>query len=69
MPPVIPLGHEPVESPSALSSRPKGLQVERLKSEWRFKVIHERDFTLISKSLNRIFHFKKEHFKHLTTCL
>jgi len=52
MPPVIPLGHEPVESPSALSSRPKGLQVERLKTEWRFKVIHERDFTLISKSLN-----------------
>jgi len=28
-----PLGLEPVESPSALSSGPKGLQVERLEAE------------------------------------
>jgi len=33
MTPALPLGHEPVES----------LQVERLKAEWRFRVIYERN--------------------------
>jgi len=32
--PTLPLGHEPVGS----------RQVERLKTEWRFTVIHERNF-------------------------
>jgi hypothetical protein len=46
MTPVLPLGHEPVESPSALSSGPKGLKVERLKVEWRFRVINGRNVNL-----------------------
>jgi hypothetical protein len=46
MTPTLPLGHEPVESRSALSSRPKGLQVERLEAEWRLRVIYEKNYTV-----------------------
>jgi len=64
MTPTLPLGHEPVKSPSAvrhvdepfglssgrklMSSRsePNGLQVERLKAEWRLRVIYERNYML-----------------------
>jgi hypothetical protein len=66
MTPTLRLGHEPVESPSAvrhvdepfglssgrklMSSRsePNGLLVERLKAEWRLRVIYERNSLLFS---------------------
>jgi hypothetical protein len=64
MTPTLPLGHEPVESPSAVRHvdesfgserldmsfrpelKPNGLQGERLKAEWRLRVIYERNYTV-----------------------